>query len=125
VAETSGAVANEDAGHLAFDHTLVQVGEQTAEALSSPALVRGEQAHEWIHDHKTGIDLFDGMGKAGNVFREAEGTEATGTNFWSRLLYIRDDPDTGHICTESGEKGIQKRLRIGVGSNDDNAARLG
>jgi hypothetical protein len=69
VAETSGTVTNEDAGDVAFDHALVEVGEQTAEPLSSQALFRREQAHEVIKDHKTGIDLFNGMGEAGKVWR--------------------------------------------------------
>jgi hypothetical protein len=60
VAAFGGTVADEEAGDVVFDETLVEGGEQTMETLVGPPLIGGEQAHAWVEDDETGSKFFDG-----------------------------------------------------------------
>ena len=69
-------VADEEAGDVAFDEALVEVGEQVAETLVGPAAVAREQTDKGVEDDETGIDAFDSVEEAGEILRERERTIA-------------------------------------------------
>jgi hypothetical protein len=74
----SRTAANKQAGDVACDQALIEIGKQMGEALVGPATVVREQVDEGIENDETCVDPFDGVFEAGKVQRESEGTVAGG-----------------------------------------------
>ena len=75
------AIAEEEAGDVAFNKTIVEVEEEVAEAVVGATFVTGQEVDEWVKDDKFGIGVVDGFEEVGEVVWEGEGTVAAGTRF--------------------------------------------
>ncbi len=67
---TSGAIAYEETGDMAFDELHIQVGEQEAEVTVGRTVRTSEQAGEGVEDDKSSIDALNGREEVMEVIWE-------------------------------------------------------
>jgi hypothetical protein len=78
VATFGWAIADQEAGDVAFDEALVEVSEEVGEAHFGPTARAFEYADEGVEYDKTGINALDGFVEAGEVCGEREGAGVGG-----------------------------------------------
>ncbi len=115
------AIADEEAGDVAFDEALVEIGEQVGEAHGGPTARAFEYADEGVEYDETGINALDGLVEAGEVCGEREGTSVSCVRRRGWLLDIGENFDTGEVGSESREQLELSRGGIKMRGDNDNA----
>jgi hypothetical protein len=113
VSATGSTIADEEAGDVAFDETLVKIDEEMTKTLVGPTVGAPEEADEGIEDDETSTDALDGIEEAREVLWQREGMMTSGVGIWERLLDEREDFDPRKISPEGSEELELGGSRIG------------
>jgi hypothetical protein len=72
VSTTGRTIADDEAGNVALGEAQLEIGEEVAQTLVSPAVLVREEADEGIEYHKTGVNPFNSLKEVGKVFWEGK-----------------------------------------------------
>ncbi len=125
VAAFGRTVANKEAGDVVFDQVLIEIGEETPDALVGPAVGVGEEIDERVEDDKTSVDAFNRFKEAGKILRKGEGTIAGWVRGVFGVLDVREDFNAREIGSHSSEQWELGSSCIGCRCDDDNTALNG
>jgi hypothetical protein len=115
------AVAHDEAGDAAFYEVLIEISEQTPQALVGPAAGVGEQVDEGVEDDEIGVDLVDCFKEEGKILWEREGAITGKVRGVLGVVDVREDLDTGKVCSPGREQLELGRGRVPMRGNDDNS----